>query len=784
MKPSSGIVPFDLNAFGTIPATICAVSDGVTVYASTGANTLQNVQGSNGLIARRQAYAYDIATGEVTGWDPGGIGGGLTNGATIQALCIGSDGYIYCALNDSNSPYGTATVQGTQFFGICRFHPTTGVVDTGWIFTGRDPATVNTYQNLNWTNAIKADGFGNIVFSPGAQYLNGSGQTNRVYVIAESNAALVRMHTPNAVVIAVAIDVATGDYYLAGSFTVMDGNTRRFMCGFSNAGTLKAFPAPASNPDCLIRALAFMGNLLYFGGHSTGFTSFLRAWDLTTNLLNTTFCPEVYEAGTGLGWGPYDIQLRNINGVDSVIIAGGFQFVGNALRCASASVRASDGALLETPFDGSRISALSGSGIGKYTAYSGAANALYIASFAAPGLRLAIPDSNVVPGSGGIRYSQIGATSSAVKSITIGSTLYLFGNPSNVFEAASIPGNGTAKIAGTHYAYGMVAFDLTTGLITSWAAALAGCGSGSFISGVVLSSDGTKFYVVGNFTTFNGVARKGIASINVVDGTLAAWAPDPSNGSVTPTYISIKRVGTVIMIARLNLETAETTYKWHIYDDAATPTFRVTHTRNTPGTTINLSFMVDGNGKYYLGGDFTQVNGTARVCLARFTALDVLDSFNMAISGSSQHVDAMLLDGNKLYVAGSFTSFGGSTRRALAVWNWSTDALDSFVVQANAGPGHICQMLMHDGLLVLFGSVFTGLDDGAGNFNRSRQGITPVNPTTGYVDPDWFTGTYALMSTNINIEYAAAISAFVYTGQGASLAGGLRHCMCIFLAER
>lgn len=77
-----------------------------------------------------------------------------------------------------------------------------------------------------------------------------------------------------------------------------------------------------------------------------------------------------------------------------------------------------------------------------------------------------------------------------------------------------------------------------------------------------------------------------------------------------------------------------------------------------------FSVVAIPGGGWYIGGNFTAVDGVVRTSLARINADGTLHSFNPVLNGS---VHSMVLDqSNNLYIAGLFTNVNGSTRSYFA----------------------------------------------------------------------------------------------------------------------
>jgi hypothetical protein len=84
----------------------------------------------------------------------------------------------------------------------------------------------------------------------------------------------------------------------------------------------------------------------------------------------------------------------------------------------------------------------------------------------------------------------------------------------------------------------------------------------------------------------------------------------------------------------------------------------------------------DGNGGWYIGGEFTQVGGVTRNRLAHINPDKTLDlAWNPNVTNGSGFVTvkALALSGSDLYVGGAFNQIGGEARRSIAKLS-TTDA--------------------------------------------------------------------------------------------------------------
>jgi hypothetical protein len=83
------------------------------------------------------------------------------------------------------------------------------------------------------------------------------------------------------------------------------------------------------------------------------------------------------------------------------------------------------------------------------------------------------------------------------------------------------------------------------------------------------------------------------------------------------------------------------------------------------------------DGRVFIGGNFTAVEGEARRNLAAVDAADgSVDSFAPQVGGASSYVYALLAGNSKVYIGGAFNRVDGQSRKALAAFDLATGALD------------------------------------------------------------------------------------------------------------
>ena len=162
-----------------------------------------------------------------------------------------------------------------------------------------------------------------------------------------------------------------------------------------------------------------------------------------------------------------------------------------------------------------------------------------------------------------------------------------------------------------------------------------------------------------------------------------------------------------------------------------------------------MSEVLEANGLYYLAGDFSEVGGEPRTNLA---AIDVATghvdpTFAPVISnpgGGNFTVDGIALspDEQDLYIGGTFTNVNGSFQTRLAKLDAITGAVDTtFDADISARVDTIAT----DGTSVWVGGNFATVD------GVSAPNLVKLDATTGDLDPNWV-GTADLRVLDIELD--------------------------------
>jgi hypothetical protein len=400
--------------------------------------------------------------------------------------------------------------------------------------------------------------------------------------------------------------------------------------GVTDLGSLATFSA---NPT--INALALGSSRLYAGGSFTFQSIYQNA--LAINL-------SVSPATLDTSWHPQPNSTVNTlyhDSVSSVYLGGTFTAAGGQSRYHLARVDSANTGSADTwnP-TGTIVSASS-------NATSVLSNGAFVygamASSGAPKV---------------VRLdSATGATETAVFTANTADSINTIALSPSVTPTLYIGGN--FKSAAGSPQQGMVAYEniATTPTLVSSSIFSANINTGSSVYAIVPDLVG-KLFVGGDFDSIGGVLRNNIAAFNLLSGTPTSWNP---TGFSTGEGTSIASDGSSIYvgykgdsihliyggIAKISTDASAT-----LLSTAATSTY----TQNI--FTVALS---SDNSSLYVGGQFSTLAGAGSLTgLARLHASDLTYDSNWTSAISGGNVNTILVNGDVVYVGGSFSQAGPS----------------------------------------------------------------------------------------------------------------------------
>jgi uncharacterized delta-60 repeat protein len=223
---------------------------------------------------------------------------------------------------------------------------------------------------------------------------------------------------------------------------------------------------------------------------------------------------------------------------------------------------------------------------------------------------------------------------------------------------------GQFGLAGAVVPHGNVVRYNADGSVDTAFGAHVATGANNTVGAVAVQADG-KILVAGSFTQMNGSPRGRIARLNA-DGTLDsgfAASGDGFNGQVTA--LAVQADGKIVVggaftqysgtarnrIARLNADgTLDTGFN--------------------PGSAANdvvWAIALQADGKAVIGGAFTSFNGTARNRVARLNTNGSLDTGIAFSGGANGPVFSLVLDADgRFLIGGDFTTYNGVSRNRIA----------------------------------------------------------------------------------------------------------------------
>lgn len=623
---------------------------------------------------------------------------------------------------------------------------------------------INSVQILNANN-------GEIVIGGDFTQYNGVAR-NRIARL-NANGSLDTSFNPNAGANNTVRDLriqSDGKIIIGGAFTTYDGTARNFIARLNSSGTLDTSFNPGTGFNSSVNCLELQsnGNILS-GGAFTSFNGVTRnriARISSIGSLDTSF------AGSGTNG---FVQEITIGSNDNIYLGGNFttynQVSQNGIVAVDANgaivssfnigtgINMTSPNLLSTVLSIKEIS--SGNGIlfgGIFQSYNGT-NRLSLARVNSSG-SLQPTFNSPVYGSGTINSVLLQPNGR----ILISGNFFLVngiarnriarlnsdGSLDNNFNAGTATDavNFTARNAqpdGRIYVDG--SFTTFNGVSRNRLARLnidgsvdltfnSNAGPNSLINDIQVQSDG-KIIINGLFTTYNGVTRNRIARLNSdgsLDTSLPLFNPGTDGGIVETKFDNnggILLVGSFntcngvvrSRICRINAATGE-------LDTSFNPGSGANNSVYSIGTDRNL---VVSSGQYYIGGEFTQFNGTNAFRFAKLQTNGSPDlAFNANVGSglnSAPFITRIQSDG-KIVVVGTFSSYGNDERRGIVRLNQNGTIDSSFNPRSGASDSIIYLALSsnNDEFFVV------------GDFSRfsgtKRTGIAKIVPSTTLFDFD------------------------------------------------
>ncbi len=227
----------------------------------------------------------------------------------------------------------------------------------------------------------------------------------------------------------------------------------------------------------------------------------------------------------------------------------------------------------------------------------------------------------------------------------------------------------------------------------------------------IVSQDDGKIIICGDFRSYNGVSRNGIARMNA-DGSLdTTFDPGTAFGSSFfpgPSAVALQKDGK-ILVGGTNLK---------VYNGAAISNIVRINTDGSRDLTFNVgsgfdagvaTIVINKDGRIIAGGSFSKYNGVDANHLACLLEDGSLENNFFAIgAGPNGEVNTMTLEsGGKIIIAGNFTSYAGTARAGVARLNTNGSLDYYFTIGTGAAPfisGVNSIRIQNDGKVILKGA--------------------------------------------------------------------------------
>ena len=534
--------------------------------------------------------------------------------------------------------------------------------------------------SLDWlVTDVVPDGLGGWFISGLFDYVGGAPHNNLAHIMADGTVAPWNP-VPGSNVNAVAIDGST--VYAGGIFTEMNGATRIKAAALDAVtGALKPWnPGIDYVTSSDVSALTVSGGRVYLGGEF-----YILGSPTRRNIA------AVHPAtGAPFPWAPtVNGPVIAIAVGDSAVYLGGrFSTVGGAPRANLAAVDIVTGQVTPwNPGANGDVRALERSGStlyvgGGFTNVAGTPRS-GLASFELPGGGLTSwdpgPTGTVwsLAASGptiyaGGQFATVGGNPrenlAAIDSATGTPTAWDPGAEATVLALAV--GNGNLFAGGTFATISgerrknLAAIDAASGAVTDW-----NPGTNGIVRALAVG-EGPIVYAGGSFDSVGGKRRKQIAAIEAPTGVVTEWDPNSDGG-----IYSLALGGTVLYaggrfsaigghprarLAAIHLATGLPT-SWD------------------PGADNTVRAIFPHGGVVFVGGSFQNVGGANRTCVAALDpATGQATAWNAALFGTNPDVYALAARGPTLFVGGDFTQIGGASRVCMAALDTATAAATSW----------------------------------------------------------------------------------------------------------
>ncbi len=289
-------------------------------------------------------------------------------------------------------------------------------------------------------------------------------------------------------------------------------------------------------------------------------------------------------------------------------------------------------------------------------------------------------------------------------------------------SAIAIQANGKILIGGNFTTFDGVArnniarLNTDGSLDTGFLDGLAG--PDDSVDSIAVQADG-KVLIVGDFSQVNGVGRNRVARLNS-DGSLdTSFDPGTGPNGIMSTVV-VQPDGKALIGG--GFTTVNGTTRWRIARLNTDGSLDTSFDTSAGPDNIVFDIAPQSDGKIVIGGRFTQVNGITRIRVARLNSNGSLDTSFDAGDGADNWVRAVAVQADgKVLIGGDFAQVDSTARNHIARLN-SDGSLDTGFDPGAGASGTVRNIVAQPDGKVLIGGSFTQVD----GIGRNR--IARLNP--------------------------------------------------------
>jgi len=498
----------------------------------------------------------------------------------------------------------------------------------------------------------------------------------------------------NGAVHAIAPD-GRGGWFVGGQFTLVDGQPRSNLVRLMPDKTVD--PNWRADTDAVALALETKDDTLYVGGSFTLIGGLSRNHLAAVQSIDgqvTDWDPDV-SVTSPIKLHPIGVRALAVTR-DLVYVAGSFNSIGGLPRQNLGAVDPVSGQVtdwnpigFEFVEDGQVIDALAVSGDVVYVGSSAMRSINLIPRRFAAAFDATVSTNNLLPWNPN-PDGPVLALAAACDTIYVGG------------DFTSVGGQARSRLA---------AVDPAVGMVTGW-----NPGADGRVQSLLRV--GRTLYAGGAFTEVAGLARPRLAALDTTSGQPTFWQPEPAFKVFTVALAGnlVFAGGENAGIPRRNLVAIDLR------------TGKPTDWQPDPdGSVYAMDFTGDA---LYLGGDFTSVGGQSRNRLAAVSPITGrATEWNPNVTGFERRkgiVERIVVSGNNVYVAGSFTNIDHQIRNHLAALDMKTGKLRNWQPSANDD----VRALLASGNTIFAGGRFTHIG------GESRRRIAALHRQSGKL-MDW-----------------------------------------------